>query len=35
VRSILKLPPVNKLWNLGDVSIHLACKLGSRSGLVR
>jgi len=21
VRSILKLPPVNKLWNLGDVSI--------------
>lgn len=20
VRSILKLPPVNKLWNLGDVS---------------
>jgi hypothetical protein len=21
VRSILKLPPVNKLWNLGDVSL--------------
>lgn len=22
VRSILKLPPVNKLWNLGDVSYN-------------
>lgn len=23
VRSILKVPPVNKLWNLGDVSCFL------------
>jgi hypothetical protein len=23
VRSILKLPPVNKLWNLGDVSTRM------------
>jgi hypothetical protein len=27
VRSILKLPPVNKLWNLGDVSRHSAILL--------
>lgn len=24
VRSILKVPPVNKLWNLGDVSAFVA-----------
>jgi hypothetical protein len=25
VRSILKLPPVNKLWNLGDGSDYVIC----------
>lgn len=28
VRSILKLPPVNKLWNLGDVSVTMKSVLG-------
>ena len=23
VRTILKTPPVNKLWNLGEVSVHI------------
>jgi hypothetical protein len=27
VRSILKLPPVNKLWNLGDVSSSVLSRL--------
>jgi hypothetical protein len=26
VRSILKVPPVNKLWNLGDVSFFKVCE---------